>query len=141
MKAVNKGVKALDRAGDVYDVGRCAGKAIKTPYGDALQSTSKEALELRQYVDNGGQLFRGGKLGRSNVADGQFWAPESPLNPGYADKYGVDFNKLDFVVGGRQVSGAPYITRPAPGLGTNTGGALEIVNNPNSVMLDYFYMP
>ena len=115
--------------------------AIKTPYGDALQSNSKESLALRQYVDNGGKLYRGGNLGRSYVADGQFWAPESPLSFGYADNYGVDFNNLDFIVRGKQMNGAPYITRPAPGLRINPGGALEVVNNPYSVLLDYFHMP
>jgi len=117
------------------------GSAIKTPYGEAVQSTTKEALNLRQYVDNGGQLYRGGTLGKSKAAEGQFWATESPFNPGYANKYGVDFGNLDFVIGGKQSSGAPFITRPAPGLGNNAGGALEVVNSPYSVMLDYFYMP
>jgi len=118
-----------------------AGKAIKTPYGDAFQSTSKEALQLRKYVDDGGELYRGGTFGRSNVTDAQFWAPENPLNPGYAEKYGVDFSKTDYIIGGRQMQGGHYITRPAPGLGNNAGGGLEIVNNPNSVRLDFFYMP
>ena len=114
---------------------------IRTPYGNAVQSTSKEALQLRQSIDNGGQLYRGGTFGRSNVTDAQFWAAESPLNPGYANKYGVDFNKIDYIIGGKQISGSPYITRPAPSLGNNSGGGLEIVNNPNSVRLDFFYMP
>ena len=58
-------------------------KTIKTPYGDAVQSPSKEALQLRRHVDSGGQLYRGGTFGRSNVTNAQFWAPENPLNPGY----------------------------------------------------------
>ncbi|MPN45870.1 hypothetical protein SDC9_193445 [bioreactor metagenome] len=98
-------------------------------------------MALRQYVDNGGNLYRGGNLGRSYIADGQFWAPESPLMPGYAEKYGVDFNELDFIARGKQMSKAPYITRPAPGLRLNPGGSLEVVNDPYSVLLDYFYMP
>ena len=117
------------------------GKAINTPYGQAIQSSTKEAQQLRNYVDNGGELYRGGTLGRSNVTDAQFWTPENPLNPGYAGKYGVDFSKIDYVIGGKQIQGSPFITRPAPGLGKNIGGGLEIVNNPNSVGLDFFHMP
>ena len=116
-------------------------KTIKTPYGEAIQSTSADAMKVRQYVDNGGQLYRGGTFGRSNVTDAQFWATENPLNPGYANKYGVDFSKIDYVIGGKQIPGTPYITRPAPALGNNVGGGIEIVNNPNSVKLDFFYMP
>ncbi|MGB8451565.1 MAG: hypothetical protein WCD89_04465 [Anaerocolumna sp.] len=98
-------------------------------------------MELRKYVHNSGELYRGGTFGRSNVTDAQFWAPENPLNPGYANKYGVDFSKADYIIGGKQVPGTPYITRPAPGLGNNLGGGLEIVNNPNTVKLDFFHMP
>ena len=114
---------------------------INTPYGKAVQSTSNDALQLRQFVSNRGELYRGGTFGRSNVTDAQFWSPENPLNPGYTDRYGVDFSKVDYVIGGKQMLGTPYITRPAPALGSNIGGGLEIVNNPNSVSLDFFYMP
>ena len=82
-------------------------KTIKTPYGEAIQSTSADAMKVRQYVDNGGQLYRGGTFGRSNVTDAQFWATENPLNPGYANKYGVDFSKIDYVIGGKQIPGTP----------------------------------
>ena len=135
------GNKLLNQDAFAKVLNKGASEAITTPYGKAVQSTSKEALELIKYVDNGGQLYRGGTFGRSNVTDGQFWAPENPLNPGYTNKYGVDFSKTDFIIGGKQVPGSPYITRPAPSLGKNAGGGIEIVNNPNSVMLDFFHMP
>lgn len=121
--------------------GSGAGNTINTPYGEAIQSSSADAMVARQYVDNGGQLYRGGTFGRSNVTDAQFWATENPLNPGYANKYGVDFSNIDYVIGGKQIPGTPYITRSAPPLGNNAGGGIEIVNNPNSVILDFFYMP
>lgn len=38
-------------------------------------------------------------------------------------------------------NGSSYITRPAPGLGSNKGRAMEAVTNPNSVRLDFFHMP
>jgi hypothetical protein len=114
---------------------------VRTPYGEAVQTTSQEAIEVKHYAEQGGTLFRAGQLGRSHIADGQFWAPESPFTPGYADKYGVDFQKIDFVIGGKLKDGSNMVTRPAPGLGNNQGGAIEVVTNPNSVLLDFFHMP
>lgn len=92
-------------------------------------------------MDEGGELYRGGTLGRSKTTDAQFWAPESPFTPGYGEKYGVDFESLDYVIGGSLQDGQPFITRPAPALGNNGGGAIEIVTKPGTVKLDYFYMP
>ena len=36
--------------------------------------------------------------------------------------------------------GTNFITRPAPGLGNNAGGGIEIVTLPNSVDFNYFHM-
>jgi hypothetical protein len=118
-----------------------AGSSINTPYGKAIQSNSKEALQLRQTVDNGGQLYRTGAFGKSNVTDAQFWAPKNPLSSGYANKYGLANSQIDYVIGVRKVSGAPYVTRPAPAVPPNSGGGIEIVTNPNSVRLNFFHMP
>ncbi|MEN6411622.1 MAG: hypothetical protein ABFC84_02525 [Veillonellales bacterium] len=116
------------------------GQVVKTDYGPAVQSTEGEALKLREYVDSGGNLYKAGTFGRSNAADSQFWATENPLTtPGYANKYGVDFSKVDYIIGGKIKK--PYITRSAPGLGENAGGALEVVTDPFGVELDFFYMP
>lgn len=98
-------------------------------------------MNVKNYIDEGGDLYRGGKFGRSNTTDAQFWAPESPYTPGYGDKYGVDFDGLDYIMGGKLKDGQSFITRPAPGLGNNTGGAIEAVTNPNAVKLDFFHMP
>lgn len=135
----NKAVK--DAVGDnVSDASKNTTKYIDTPYGRAFQENSEEALKVRKYVEDGGDLYRGGSFGRSNTTDAQFWAPESPLSPGYADKYGVDFKDTDYVIKGKLDSNADFITRSAPGLGNNSGGAIEIVTNPNSVKLDSFNM-
>jgi len=116
--------------------------SIKTPYGRAWQSLSPEALSLRRQVSNGMEIYRGGALGKTNVAEGQFWAPENPLNPGYSSRYGAgSYSGLpDFVIGGNLKAGTPLITRAAPGVGANAGGALEIVTQANGVHINYFYM-
>ena len=46
-----------------------------------------------------------------------------------------------YIIAGKQIPRSPYIAREAPGLGSNIGGAIEIVNNPESVKLDFFHMP
>lgn len=114
---------------------------IKTPYGEAVQLLSKEAKTVKTNIENGGSVYRGGILGRSYTAKGQFWAPENPLNPGYTDRYGVDFSKIDSIIGGKVKPNSNIITRPAPELGTNGGGEIEMVTDPNNVKLDFFYMP
>lgn len=106
-----------------------------------MQDTSAEALKLRNQVSTGMYLYRAGQIGHSNIVDAQFWAPENPLTPGYADKYGVDFKTIDYIIRGKLKPGANFITRLAPGLGNNKGGALEIVTNPNSVQIDSYFMP
>ena len=87
---------------------------------------SKEALELKNNISNGDYVYRAGQFGRSNTTDAQFWAPENPLSPGYAEKYGVDFKNVDYIIRGKIKSGVNFITRPAPGLGSNAGGGLGI---------------
>lgn len=136
---LNRAIK--DAVGDsVSDASKNTTKYIDTPYGKAFQENSEEALRVKKYVEDGGDLYRGGSFGRSNTTDAQFWAPESPLSPGYADKYGVDFKDTDYVIKGKLDPNADFITRSAPGLGNNSGGAIEIVTNPNGVKLDSFNM-
>ncbi len=113
---------------------------IRTPYGIAFQSNTKEARQVRRYIKQEGMVYRGGEFGNSKIADAQFWAPESPLTVGYAEKYGVAFGQMDYIIGGYVKGGSKFITRPAPGMRTNVGGAIEIVTPPNSVDLQYFYM-
>lgn len=52
----------------------------------------------------------------------------------------MDFSKLDYIIKGKLKSGSSFVTRPAPGLGNNSGGGIEIVTPPGSVEVDYFYM-
>jgi len=116
--------------------------SVKTPYGRAWQSLNPEALKLRGQVTNGTELYRGGVLGKSNVAEGQFWAPESPLNPGFTSRYGTGSysGSPDFVASGNIKPGVTFITRYAPRVGSNAGGALEVVTRANGVRITSFFM-
>ena len=72
-------------------------RSIETPHSLAIQDVSDEALAVRRYVEEGGELYRAGELGHSNTTDAQFWAPVSPMTLGYAEKYGVAFDDLDYI--------------------------------------------
>lgn len=63
------------------------------------------------------------------------------MGPDYANNYGVNFGKLDYIIGGTLKKGEPFITRVAPSLGENSGGGIEVVTNPHAVQLDFFHMP
>ena len=123
-------------------LGKLRPQSIHTPYGLAYQSLSPEALMARKQVLQGATLYRGGTLGVSQTSEAQFWALESPLNPGYANKYGVaSFVTPEFIQGGRLIKGTTFITRHAPGFGPNLGGGIEVVTPPGAVTLDFFIMP
>jgi len=47
----------------------------------------------------------------------------------------------DFVIGARIKPGSRFITRPAPSFGNNVGGDLEIVTEPGTIEIDFFYTP
>ena len=114
---------------------------IATPHETAVQSLSAEALELRAQVEAGSPIYRGGLFGTNAAAEGQYWAPELPTSPTYSSRYGIaSFTEPNFVLGGTLRPGATFVTRPAPGLGVQPGGALEIVSDPGAVIIDFFHM-
>ena len=117
--------------------------ALKTEYGWALQSFSKEALQMRQAIKKGASLFKGGKLGSSNTIESQFWSAENPLGTSFAKRYGVPEKNLpfNFVMEGSLKEGGNIITRKAPGVGSNLGGAIEAVVEKGSVKVNKFTMP
>ena len=115
--------------------------SVSTPYGDALQSTSPDALAARAQVDQGATLYRIGTVGQSQTAEAQFWSLENPANPGYAARYGIppeNVANADFIETATLQPGASYITRPAPAVGTNPGGGIEVVAGPGGVKMIYF---
>jgi hypothetical protein len=121
-----------------------APNSIGTPHGTAVQSLTPEALALRQSVADGQQVFRGGNFPKSAGPEGQYWSPQNPLNPGYADSIGaanLGTKPPDFILGGIVRPGANFITRAAPPFGRNAGGALEVVPESGGVQTEFFHMP
>ena len=118
--------------------------AVATPYGAAIQSGDPAALALRAQIARGQQVFRGGEFGTSMGAEGQFWAAESALAAGFASRIGaatLGEGAPQFMLGGTVAADATFVTRAAPGVGRNVGGALEVVVPPGAVRLDFFHMP
>lgn len=115
--------------------------AIMTPRSVALQSGSEAAMVARNAVEKGAPLYRGGSLGKSNTGPtSQFWSMENPTGPRYAQRYGIPESNtpFDFVETARIKPGAQFVTREAPGLGANGGGAIEVVIEENGVVIDAF---
>jgi hypothetical protein len=118
---------------------------IQTHRGIARQENTPEALTAFTATKNGAKIYRIGTLGTTYAADGQFWSLDNPLTTtGYVKNLGLPANNKvgpeTFVIQGYIRPGAPFVTRKAPGIGTNTGGAIEIVANPGDVILDWFHL-
>ena len=117
-------------------------KGIGTPYGAALQSETAAAAAARAQVSGGSTLYRVGTTGRSAAGEAQFWALEHPLSPGFASRYGLPAENVaaaDFIETATLKPGTSFITRPAPGIGANPGGGIEVVVPSGGVRLDSFH--
>ena len=121
-------------------------RGVPTPYGIARQEFTSEALSARSTVENGATLYKAGTLGPSNAAESQFWSLKNPLStPNYANSYGIPPGNVSsgnsFLLTGQLREGASFVTRSAPGFGSSTGGALEVVVEEFGVMITSFIMP
>jgi RHS repeat-associated protein len=114
---------------------------IQTPYGDAIQAFDAASQATFESVSQGSTVYRMGTTGQSETDQAQFWATLSPLTPGYAEMYGIpqeNIDNADFIEAGTVSPDTPFITRPSPGVGSNTGGAIEVVTPPGGVTLQYY---
>ena len=133
---------ATDDPGDAINLGAPrAIPAIETPNGLASQATSRAAMAARGEVESGATLWRMGTTGRSAAGEAQFWALEHPLTPGFAARHGVPARNVlnaDFIESAVLRPGSPFITRGAPGVGSNLGGAIEVVVPEGGIWLRGF---
>jgi hypothetical protein len=140
---------AVPGLGEVGVVGEIASEAraargigsIVTPFGEAVQSTSEAAFAARAQVSNGATLWRIGTTGKSAAGEAQFWALENPLSPGFASRYGIPPSNVvnaNFIESAMLGPGSPFVTRVAPGVGTNIGGGIEVVVPEGGGILQYF---
>ncbi|MFJ1492456.1 RHS repeat domain-containing protein [Capnocytophaga canis] len=126
---------------DVFGLDCSQNLKIDTPWGEALQSNLQEALDARKEVEKGATLYRMGTMKKSETIGAQFWALEHPFSEGYADRYGIPQENIvnsDFIMTGELKEGASFITRPAPGIGENLGGGIEVVVPKDAVSIITF---
>ena len=116
-------------------------QSIETLYGIETQSMSAEAQAALSEANSGGALFRTGQLGKSMTAESQYWSLQNPLTPGYAGQIGLPGVTPDFIMGGTLNSGASVITNAARALGSNAGGAIQVVTSEGGVGIQFFVMP
>ena len=116
--------------------------SIATPYAIEEQSPSEEAQAALAQAQNGATLYRTGQTGVSMTGESQYWTLENPQGPGFANGLGTPPEvQPDFVMTGKLNPGATVITNEAPGLGTNTGGGIQVVTAPGGVGNLGFHMP
>lgn len=118
-------------------------EGVETPYGVAKQSKSPAAVAARTDVEEGATLYRIGTLGKSQTAEAQFWSLEHPFSPGYASKYGIPAENVanaNFMEAAILKPGTSFITRPAPGIGSNIGGGIEVVVPSGGINMKWFTM-
>ncbi|UNY99061.1 hypothetical protein MQE36_01625 [Zhouia spongiae] len=121
---------------------------IKIPYdnGWATQSNTELSRQIYSSVQQERKVYRLGTLNRSQAGEAQFWSPENPYSYEsiweYADKYGIPHENLKgdniFFEIGLIPDNVPFITREAPGMGNNLGGAIEVVTPEKSIKLESF---
>lgn len=111
---------------------------VVTPEGIATQSLNPKALQRKREVKKGSNIHRYGTTGYSKGAEGQYWST-TKMDKHYAYDYGVpaqnlkEIDKVDIRLGGQMKPGEKFVTRVAPPVGGNPGGAIEVVTNPGAV--------
>jgi hypothetical protein len=118
-------------------------KPIETPYGKAKQSMNKEPLKARAKAESGHPLYKVGSRKISDTGkDSQFWSIEPPDLKDYANKYGIPEQNMHgelFIEKGILKEGGHFVTRNAPGVKQNIGGAVEIVVPRGNVSIKGHY--
>ncbi len=67
--------------------------------------------------------------------------PSRPYSEDFHRAILTPFPSPEYIIGGRIGSSTPFITRRAPGVRGNPGGAIEVVINPNTLQLEFFIIP
>ena len=125
------------------DVAEDATAGVETPAGLAKQETTNTALSAKSKIEDGATVYRQGAFGETKTLGGQYWATDHPLSTAdYGSRYGLPGNTgSDWVMGGKVRSGSNFVTRSAPGIGSNAGGATEAVTESGGVQTSWFHMP
>lgn len=119
--------------------------SIQTPYALESQNPTPWAQGAAEQAD-GVTLYRSGQLGKSMAGESQYWSFQNPMSPNYNSTIGMPDVTPDFVMGGTLRQGESLVVNEAAGIGSNGGGALQVVTSPGvaglgAVRLEWFVMP
>jgi len=109
-----------------------AGRAkVWTPHGDAFQEMTSDALAAKNRATEGATLYRVGTRKINHTGgNAQFWSLEHPNTAGYAERHGIPHENVidaNFIETATVKPNTSFVTRAAPGVGKNHGGAIEAV--------------
>lgn len=140
--------EGISFVGDLGEIGfgvtgKYIGLSVPTSRGYAFQSFSADALVARYIAGNGAPLYRAGTIGMNATYDAQYWSLENPASAiNYAENYGIPSQntRFNFFESGALNQNSNFITRYSPGVGSNLGGGIEVVTEPEGVRLNYWNM-
>ena len=95
----------------------------------------------RAQVEGGATAWRTGTLSRSQAGEAQFWSLEHPATPGFSQRYGIppeNVANANFIESAVIPPKTPVVTRPAPPVGVNPGGGIEVVIPSGGARLQSF---
>jgi len=109
--------------------------SIDTPYGTKTQSMLPDAQAALTDAKNGATLYRTIQSGISAEEDSQYWSLYDPLaTQDYAGKMGIPPEVTpDYILKGLLNPDASVITNEAEGIGTNSGGGIQVITSRGGV--------
>lgn len=136
VKILSGEAKVLEKIG----LRKAPQSSIETPYRKAIQSNTAEALHVYQQVKEGATLSAPVLWAQATHKKRNSELQRILLRKDL-DKV-LEFQKNvmapDFIAAGTVKPGAEFITRAAPGVGSNLGGSIEVVVKPGDVTLKSF---
>jgi|GEM_PF-765415 len=88
-----------------------------------------------------GLLEKNAEDTKSGAGEAQYWSLKHPMSSNYASNMGIpkgNINNANFISTGTLKNGGRFITRPAPAVGSNLGGGIEVVVPPGGVNMNTF---
>ena len=92
---------------------------------------TSDALAAKNRATEGATLYRVGTRKINHTGgNAQFWSLEHPNTAGYAERHGIPHENVidaNFIETATVKPNTSFVTRAAPGVGKNHGGAIEAV--------------
>jgi hypothetical protein len=103
---------------------------VETPYGVASQSDDAASLAARQEIAEGATVWRTGRPEGARPLRRSPGQLNTRGRPGFAERYVIppeNVANADVIESTVVRPGSPFVTRPAPAVGPNGGGGIDVV--------------